>query len=245
MAELNPLNEARVLEEYWALQRDEVLRGGGIPQGDGRTVVVLPGLFGNDFYLQTVRSWLQRIGYNPLASSILWNVGCADRLLTQVEDVVNTHTTGDIAIIGHSRGGLLAKALASRLGARVTNLVAVGSPLGGMLAAGRNGMTRYAELMQDAGGSRGLLFNASRSVARLIDPECASPLCSCGYMDNLFAPLATSVKVTAIFSATDPIVPAASSVLPFGQNLQVEGTHAGLMFNKDVYRLLIRALGER
>lgn len=245
MADVNPLNEARVLEEYWALQADGILRGEGIPRGDGRAVIVLPGLFGNDFYLQTVRQWLSRVGYNPLASSILWNVGCADRLLTQVVDVVNSHTTGDIAIIGHSRGGLLGKALASRLGSRVTNLITVGSPLGGMLAAGPSGMAYYAEQMQGAGGSRSFMFNASRSVARLIDPECASPLCSCDYMDNLFAPLADGVNVTSIYSATDPIVPAASSVLPFGENFQVEGTHAGLMFNKEVYRVLLPALGQR
>ena len=50
MADVNPLNETRVLEEYWALQADDVLRGEGIPRGDGRAVIVLPGLFGNDFY---------------------------------------------------------------------------------------------------------------------------------------------------------------------------------------------------
>src|SRR5437867_11584794 len=53
--------EARALGELAALQRDPVFRGHGLPRGDGRIVLVLPGLFGNDLYLQPLHLWLRRI----------------------------------------------------------------------------------------------------------------------------------------------------------------------------------------
>ena len=83
-----PLSEAQAMQEYMALHADPVLNGQGVPQGDGSSVLVLPGLFGNDLYLATIRTWLTRIGYKPVASNILWNVGCPRRLLENVGENV-------------------------------------------------------------------------------------------------------------------------------------------------------------
>ena len=88
MADVDPLREARAFEEYLALQRDPVLRGEGVPPGDGRRVLVLPGLFSNDVYLATVRVWLARIGYTPVASGVALNVGCPRRLWERAAKVV-------------------------------------------------------------------------------------------------------------------------------------------------------------
>ena len=53
--------ESRALGELAALQIDPVFHGRGVPRGDGRLVLVLPGLFGNDFYLQPLHGWLRRM----------------------------------------------------------------------------------------------------------------------------------------------------------------------------------------
>ena len=91
---------------------------------------MLPGMFGNDFYLQPLRSWLRRIGYRPTVSTIAINAGCSRRLIERVEVGLARQlasTERPVAIIGHSRGGMLGKAIASRLGERCTHFIALGS----------------------------------------------------------------------------------------------------------------------
>src|SRR5437762_5452039 len=123
-------SEARALNELFALQRDPVFRGVGMPRGDGQLVLVIPGLFGSDAYLEPLRSWLRRIGYHPVRSTMLINAGCPDRLRTQVETAlrrsIDRHP-GRIAVIGHSRGGMLGWAIASRWQDQVSHLVLLGS----------------------------------------------------------------------------------------------------------------------
>ncbi len=246
--EHNPLQEFRVASEYMALHNSPVFQGHGVPHGEGMPILVVPGLFGNDLYLATIRNWLTRIGYEPIASDIHWNVGCPKRLLGTAQaavERVGLKSGDDIAIVGHSRGGLLAKALTSRLDLNVRSLVVVGSPLGGMLRAGPNGMQTYAERMQAGSTSRQFMFTASRNFTRLIDPDCKSPMCDCEYMDALFDPLPSAVKLVSIYSSDDPIVPPASSVVSPGQNVEVSGSHGGLMFNEAVYPHIADALAHK
>src|SRR5690349_19842821 len=129
--------EARLVQVLLALQLDPVFHGVGVPRGAGRTVLVIPGLFGSDAYLEPLHSWLRRIGYRTVRSSLAVNAGCPERLRTQVEKaldrVVDRHP-GPVAIIGHSRGGMLAWAIASRLQERASHLLLLGSPAPAVVA---------------------------------------------------------------------------------------------------------------
>ncbi|MEM9621519.1 MAG: alpha/beta fold hydrolase [Pseudomonadota bacterium] len=240
------LAEWQAGREYWQLRSAPVYRGEGVPKGDGMPVLVIPGLMGNDLYLRTMRQWLRRMHYQPLPSSILWNAGCPKRLVADAERPLRRlldSSDAPVAIVGHSRGGLLAKALASKYSQRVVKLVLIGSPLGGMLQAGRDGMQGYAQQMGDADtGSRRMLFNASRNLTRLLDPGCKSPLCDCEFVDLVFTPPGETLSVTSLYSPTDPIVPQAMSQMPYGDNIEVSGTHGGLMFNAVVFEHLARIL---
>ena len=105
--------------EFVQLLADPIYYGSGLPRGDGRLVVVLPGLFGNDWYLHPLRVWLGRIGYQPVPSTLAVNAGCPERLTREVEANLARRreaVAGPVALIGHSRGGILARAIASRLG---------------------------------------------------------------------------------------------------------------------------------
>ena len=54
--------EAAALREFWELTLDPVYLGLGLPRGDGRLVLVLPGLFGSDFWRargSPVLGWLR------------------------------------------------------------------------------------------------------------------------------------------------------------------------------------------
>src|SRR5262245_42958160 len=121
--------EAQVLAELAALHRSPIFWGRGVTRGDGRLVLVVPGLFGSDLYLQPLRTWLARIGYRPLRSTITFNAGCPERLTNQVDESLARQLDrhpGPVALLGHSRGGMLCWAIASRLQARVSHLGLIG-----------------------------------------------------------------------------------------------------------------------
>lgn len=236
-------SEARAWSEYRALLRDPVYRGEGVPRGDGRPVLVLPGLFGNDLYLQPLRSWLRRIGYQPVVSNILLNVGCPERIKVHTERSFEKRFAGrgEVAIIGHSRGGLLGKALASRLGERCTCLVALGSPLGAMMGVGREGLAAFAGGQSAANAeplAAAAVVDAGRRAMRVFSPNCEFPHCGCSYTEELLAPLSEATRVYAIYSSEDPVVSPTASRVSGAVNIEVTGTHSGLVANSAVYRHL-------
>ena len=66
-----------------------------------------------DSSLQIMREWLGRLGYRAHESGIRLNVDCSNRCLMGLERKLETVSRGEpVAIIGHSRGGHFAKALA-------------------------------------------------------------------------------------------------------------------------------------
>jgi triacylglycerol lipase len=239
-------SEGRALAEFWDLQSDPVYHGRGVPHGSGDLVLVLPGLFGNDIYLRPLRNWLGRIGYHPAISSIPLNAGCPDRLQRRVLQSLTRRLAryhGPIAIIGHSRGGILGKAIASRLGERCTRLIALGSPVGAAMRASRE---ELATLTRPGGGELAArpVAQAGRLAMRLFSPDCRFPACDCGYVRDLLAPLPATTRVSAIYSTEDPVVAPAACQIDGAHNIAVTGTHSGLVVNKTAYPHIARALAE-
>ena len=243
----NLAGEADALREYWALRTDPVYRGQGVPRGDGKAVLVLPGMFGNDFYLQPLRSWLRRIGYRPTVSTIAINAGCSRRLIEQVEVGLARQlasTEGPVAIIGHSRGGMLGKAIASRLGERCTHFIALGSPVGRILKSGKEGMIALARDNSDANDQVAApsVVEAGRRAMKFFDPDCDSPFCDCAYVQDLLAPFPAGTRTFTVYSSEDQVVAPAACAMDGATNIEVTGTHSGLVCNKAVYPHIATAL---
>jgi triacylglycerol lipase len=198
------------------LMADPVFLGAGVPRGDGRLVLVLPGLFGSDLYLHPLRTWLRR-----QASTNMWR-----RLREQ---------PGPVALIGHSRGSVLARALAGALQETVSHLILLGSPAAAFTS------TSLQQVMEQPPAAP-LVIEASLRVRRLLDPDCQFPECDCPFPNDLNRPLAPETRVLSVFSADDPIVPPESSRLPGARNVQVSGTHSGLVYNPAVYREIAATL---
>ena len=139
--------EAQALRELAELRRDPVYAGRGLPRGDGRLVLVVPGLFGTDLYLQPLHAWLRRLGYTPVPSTLAVNAGCPNRLREQLETALRRRRRlhpGPVALLGHSRGGMLAWALASRLQAEASQLILLGSLARTVVAMLRTGVVDVA-----------------------------------------------------------------------------------------------------
>jgi pimeloyl-ACP methyl ester carboxylesterase len=212
---------------YWAPPR----------MGNGRAVLVLPGLFGSDLYLAPMRSWLKRAGYKSIRSDLWVNAGCPERLTRRTEAYLKRSIGSEtpVAIIGHSRGGLLGRTIATRLQERVTHLILLGSPVGGV--------TRWAELSgYSTAPASTRIRAASESARRVLDPSCAVPECGCPFPNDFMRALHPSTRVTSIYSPDDPIVPARACRVPGAHNVSVGSTHVGLAFNVQVYRELGQVL---
>ncbi|HEY1278596.1 MAG TPA: alpha/beta fold hydrolase [Acidimicrobiales bacterium] len=234
------LSEAGALNEFFALQRDPVFRGVGIPRGDGRLVLVIPGLFGSDFYLEPLRSWLRRIGYRPVRSTMAINAGCPDRLRTQVESALRRsmdRSPGRLAIIGHSRGGMLGWAIASRLQDQVSHLVLLGSPAPAVVA-----MMRSNPNPTQVRVAASAVANAGQRALRLLDPDCTVPACGCPYTVDLRRDLSPATRLLAVSSREDRVVGSRATQVTSGENVTVTGTHSGLVYNRAVYPLIGRFL---
>jgi pimeloyl-ACP methyl ester carboxylesterase len=243
----NLAGEVNALWEYWALRADPVYRGHGVPRGDGKAVLVLPGMFGNDIYLQPLRSWLGRIGYKPTVSTININAGCSRRLIERVKAGLARqleNTESPVAIIGHSRGGMLGKAIASRLGERCSHFIALGSPVGQILKSGKEGMIALASGNSDADAQFAApsVVQVGRRAMKFFDPDCEAPFCDCAYMRDLLAPLPAGTKTFAVYSSEDQVVSPDACAMDGATNIKVTGTHSGMVFNKAVYPHIATAL---
>jgi triacylglycerol lipase len=137
--DVNDFGLAELASEAWEpagelglLMADPIYWGWGVPRGDRRPVLVLPGLFGGDRYLGPLRDWLQRIGYTPVPSGLERNPGWSEPLVNELGELAESHfkRSGQrVAIIGHSLGGLQGRSVAARRPAVVRHLIALGSPL--------------------------------------------------------------------------------------------------------------------
>ena len=122
----------RPMTEFGMLMGDPIYWGLGVPRGDGRAVLVLPGLFAGDGYLQPLRDWLGRSGYSPVKSGIDRNPGWSSELIDGLASIVlseHRRTGRRVTIVGHSMGGLQGRSVGARLPQAVRHVIALGSPL--------------------------------------------------------------------------------------------------------------------
>src|SRR3981081_1825329 len=57
--------EGRLVPEYVTLIRDPIFYGRGVPRGEGRPVLLIPGFLAGDQTLLTMQAWLRRMDYKP------------------------------------------------------------------------------------------------------------------------------------------------------------------------------------
>src|SRR5258706_255693 len=132
----------RPAAEFGLLLEDPVFWGRGVPRGDGPAVLVLPGLFAGDRYLQPLRGWLGRVGYRPVLSGLARNPGWSESLVRELGALAERESwrTGrPVTIIGHSMGGVMARSIALRQPHTTRHVITLGSPLSmtpGRLPAG-------------------------------------------------------------------------------------------------------------
>ncbi len=230
----HPLGEARIHLEMARLMVSGVYRGEGIPAGDGSPVMLLPGFLAGDLTLAVMHGWLRRIGYRSYRSEIAWNVDCSESAVRRLDRRlagVAERAGEPVALVGHSRGGLFARALAARSPEHVRCVVTLGSPLAGQLDA--SVLTLAA--VSGARLAQGVFF-----AHRPPRPQCLTVACPCAYSSDLTAPAAP--PITSIWSGEDGIVRPSACRPDDAELREVTGSHIGLGVNHQVYRVLAEVL---
>lgn len=232
------LAETRWLLEWARLSVDPVwLAANGIPRGDGRGVVLVPGLLAGDQTLAVLATWLRRIGYRPRTCGFVANIDCSERGLERVERAVEAahrRTGRRVAVIGHSRGGHFTRAVAARRPELVSHAVSLGADLQSMFHCS-------TPTLAAVGGMRRVLMAARRARRE----ECVTWHCPCSFTAAFTAHFPTDeVRLTSIYSKEDGVVRWQAQLLPYAECVEVSGSHVGLIFNRKSYRAIGRALAE-
>ncbi len=231
-----PLAETRWLLEATRLLVDPVAYGRGVPRGDGRAVVVLPGFLASDNSLLLLRSWLRIVGYRPHTAGFIFNVDCPDRAVDRVErlaEAINAATGRRVAIIGHSRGGHLARATAARRPDLVSHAISMGADLQGLF--GISSPTRAAV---------GIVRRGLHLTRRSRDPDCFRARCGCGFIRDYTAEFPVDrVRLTSIYSKGDGVVRWERAIVDEADCVEVTGSHIGLMANRNAYRVIAGRVG--
>jgi triacylglycerol lipase len=190
----------------------------GAPRGDGRRVILLPGLFNSDLSLTVMRRYLNRRGYRAEGWRLGRNLGVrtvgpdAERLTARLEAIGEP-----VSLVGVSLGGILARLLAHRHPALVREVVTVASPY-----AGDGRATNVWRAFQLVTGER---LDDPAVIAR--SEAIARPL---------------PIPATAIWSASDGLVSGAICHDPSARSIEVRSSHYLVQMRPEVLIAVAEAL---
>jgi triacylglycerol lipase len=228
--------ESRLGLEAAALRRSPVYDGLGVPPGERRPVLLIPGFMAGDLSLGTMASWLRRAGYCTHRAGIRANFDCSEeacrRLEARLEHMAARHDER-VIVIGQSRGGAFAKALAARRPDLVEGIVTLGSPIVSQLSV--------HPLVLAQVGLVGAMGTAR--LPGLFSLSCLRGECCRSFREALAGPLCEDVGYVALYSRSDGIVNWRSCLDPHADELvEVSTSHCGMSVNAKAYLAVAQAL---
>ncbi|WP_284053924.1 alpha/beta fold hydrolase [Stakelama marina] len=195
------------------------------PVGDGRPVVVLPGLFNSDRSNFVLLRYLRRLGYRAEGWGLGRNLGrrvvgddCAV-LFDRMEETAGRQKDR-LTLIGVSLGGIMARLVAQRRPDLVREVITVSSPFAGSPSA----------------------TNVWRAFEWITGDKISDPAVL-AMQEEVAAPL--PVPATAIWSASDGLVNGmiCRADDPGCRNVEVRSSHLGVQLKPEVLRAIADVLG--
>lgn len=177
--------------------------------GDGRPVMVLPGLMASDSSTAPLRALLRSVGYRTYAWGLGVDVGPTERIIDGLDSrlayIRDRNDGRQVSVIGQSLGGLLGRELARRNPGAIDRIISLGSPV------------NLTDRSQSRAG-RTYEFFADRHL-----PEYA--------FERWVAVEQPAIPSTSIYSRMDGVVAASACRYPDGpltENIRIHGSHLGM-----------------
>lgn len=238
--DLGVWREALAGLDWVSLRTSAVYYGFGVPRGHGSGVILVPGFLGTDRYLMEMYYWLERVGYRPFYSGIGRINQCPDVLSRRLAgriDRAYRETGGKVALVGHSLGGVLARSAARQRPRRVSQIITLGSPL-------TSARVHPAVLAAASVVRRNILGGNGNGNGHLPRPEtCYTDACSCRFVRSIDDEFPADIDYSAVYTKADGVVDwECCRGAGRCRNIEVKGTHIGLAFNPQVYRIIARLL---
>ena len=133
-------------------------------------------------------------------------------------------------LIGQSRGGALARALAVRDPESVCGLVMLGSPV-------RDGLAVSSPVLRTV---RWVARLGDLGMPGLFSTSCQDGACCETFRADLTAPLAPGIEAISVHSRSDGIVDWRACLDPHAEPVEVDSSHCGMSVHSEVYRVLER-----
>jgi len=196
------------------------------PRGDGRPVMILPGLVNSDMSNIVMRRYLDALGYRAYPWALGRNFGSraigaeGERLIERIAQVYD-ETGQTVTLVGVSLGGIMARIAAHRRADLVREVITVSSPFAGLPTA--TNVWRVFELVS---GQR-----ADDPAVRAMLEEASAPL---------------PVPATAIWSASDGLVNGTICHEPdceTARSIEVDSSHLWVQMKPEVLRAIAQTLG--
>jgi pimeloyl-ACP methyl ester carboxylesterase len=176
-----------------------------------------------------------KAGFRVLRSDILFNVRCSDRAVDRLAQVAADAVADDggrrLMVVGHSRGGMLARGLAARHPELVSTVVSLGAPLNDEFA--------FYEIPQPIVG---VLKVVHQRDPELRNRQCVTRDCTCPYMLATHRPLRDDVELISFYTTSDGIVDWRACVVPGAENIEIPGSHLGMGLRPDTVALVTERL---
>jgi hypothetical protein len=178
------------------------------PRGDGRPVLVFPGLVASDLSTRPLRAFLSNHGYRVRGWGQGRNFGPRDGVVDGMVDVLRDmaqESGRKVSLVGWSLGGIYARQLAKMLPDHVETVITLGSP--------------FAAHPRSTNAWRVYEFTSGKSADDR-DGDFAQSLAD-----------APPVPTTAIFSRSDGVCAwrgCMEKAGPRAENIEVQGSHCGL-----------------
>ncbi len=197
--------------------------------GDGHSVLVIPGLLTNDATTFILREFLKNMGYKACRWEQGFNPGVRESLFNGAVSVLKRiHAESDqkVTLIGHSLGGIYAREIAKLNPEFVRQVITLGSPFGDINGDYTNVKRVYEFFNPDDSKLPPQLKEARESM-----------------------PIAPPVPTSALYSKKDGVCHWQSCMQVDGhketENIEVEGSHLGMVANPEVMFVLADRLGQK
>jgi triacylglycerol lipase len=179
--------------------------------------------------------WLRGLGYRAEIAGIGLNADCIDVMTERLLGVVAAQTAQanrPVHLVGHSLGGLLARAVAIRAPEQVASVAMLGSPFRGL---------RVHPLIRATAGVVKAVTHARRGVS--VRARCLTLACDCMSVCALHQRVPADIPQLAVVTRYDGLAdwrycmdPPTTTVV------EVVGSHMGLVWSPAAYRALAQHL---